>query len=121
MKPGLRDKLYLQLMRDALQKIEGYTQGIGQLEFNSNSMVQDAVHMQLLVLGENVRRLSAHYKETHPQVAWQLIAGLRNVLAHEYEHIDLEEIWDVAAKDVPVLRTQIESLLLSFDNDPQSN
>jgi uncharacterized protein with HEPN domain len=111
-----KNKLYLQLISDALQKITAYTRGLSMTDFVERPMVQDAVHMQLLVVGENVKRLSAHYKQAHPQVAWQPIAGLRNLLAHEYENIDVEEIWDAVQNDVPALSAHISALLNSFDD-----
>ncbi len=74
-------------------------------------MFQSAVLHQLLVLGEAVRRLSDQFRTGHSEIDWRGFAGLRDVLIHQYDKVDLDEVWKVGAEEVPELRRQIDNLL----------
>ena len=58
----------------------------------------------MAVLGEAVERLSPEFRERHPDIPWVLIAGMRDNLIHEYDSVDLEEVWSTAGRDVPRLQ-----------------
>ena len=66
---------------------------------------------QLLVLGEAVKRLSPEFRERHPDIPWVLIADMRDNLIHEYDSVDLEEVWSTAGRDVPRLQALLAPLL----------
>lgn len=72
---------------------------------------QSAILHQLLVLGESVKRLSSTFRAQHPEVSWRLYAGLRDVLIHQYDQVDLDEVWQTAGKAIPDLLSKLESLL----------
>jgi uncharacterized protein with HEPN domain len=66
---------------------------------------------RLTVMGEAVKRLSLAFRAAHPEVEWSDIAGLRGVIIHRYDHIDVDEIWKIATTDVPRLLQYLEALL----------
>jgi uncharacterized protein with HEPN domain len=76
-------------------------------------MVQDAVIRQIMILGEATKRLSPEFRDEHDAIPWADIAGMRDVLVHRYDVIDLGELWLVVARDVPDLMTQLNRLLAS--------
>jgi uncharacterized protein with HEPN domain len=61
-------------------------------------------------MAESAKRLSDSLKKAHPEIEWTGIVALRNVLVHDYLGVDIEEIWDIVQKDVPPLRTAIETI-----------
>lgn len=77
------DVVYLQHILDAIAKIEAYV-AVGHDGFMSTSHWQDAVIRQLEIIGEAAKRLSPDLRTRHDVVPWRRIAGLRDVLIHDY-------------------------------------
>ena len=88
------DMVYLRHIMDAITKIESYA-CVGKEEFLSVSHWQDAIIRNLEVIGEATKRISKPLKEKYPGVPWRNVAGLRDVLIHDYMGVDLESIWNV--------------------------
>lgn len=70
-----------------------------------------AVERRIEIIGEAARRISEGFKLAHPEVPWRQIIGQRNVLIHDYDEIEHERIWNLAARDIPVLIAHLEPLL----------
>lgn len=107
----MRDEtVYLRHVGDAIGRIERYTAG-GPDGFLGDPMVQDAVIRNLEVIGEAVGHLSQDFRRRHPETPWRSITALRNVLVHEYFGVDLDIVWGVVEKRLPVLKGQVQKLL----------
>jgi uncharacterized protein with HEPN domain len=100
------DLVYLQHMLDAIQKIESYA-AVGFDTFMSASHWQDAIIRQLEILGEATKRLSPELRSQHDNVPWRRIAGLRDVLIHDYMGVDLVAVWEVTQQHLPPLKEQL--------------
>lgn len=74
-------------------------------------VIRSAIERQLSIIGEAVKRLSAAYREEHPEVPWRLWAGLRDVIVHQYDAIDDAAIDLVAHADIAVLLTHLDDVL----------
>ncbi|MBA4181487.1 MAG: hypothetical protein C0506_12930 [Anaerolinea sp.] len=72
---------------------------------------------ELIILGESVKRLSPQFRETHPDIRWAAIAGLRDVLVHRYDRVDAAQVWGIASESVPQLLGYIEPMVPRQDND----
>ena len=94
----------------ACEKIQRYVAGRPRLEFEADEQALDAVLKNLEVLGEAAKRLPAAIKETQLEVAWRDIAGLRDIIVHEYFGIDLDIIWDVVDNRVPALLPALRAM-----------
>lgn len=79
--------------------------------FAGDHKTVSAVTYQIAVIGEAVKRLSPRFRESHPDVPWQDIAGMRDKLIHDYGDVDAEEVWRTATRDVPELLARLEPLL----------
>lgn len=106
------DEVYLRHILDAAARIARYTVG-GHEEFLRETHWQDATIRQLEIIGEATKRLSVTLRDAHPQVPWRKIAGLRDVLIHDYLSVDIEAVWQIAEREVPQLRREVEGILAS--------
>jgi len=109
------DTTLLDIARAARRVLE-FKQGLDKTAFLNDPKTQSAVLHQLLILGESVKRLSDEFRDQHPAIPWRLMAGMRDKLIHEYDDVDLDEVWNVAEKDVPHLVQWLEPLLPSKEN-----
>lgn len=106
-----RDEAALFDIERALRLISDFTVDTDSLAFFEDLKTQSAVLHQLLVLGEAVKRLSPEFREAHPSIPWVLIAGMRDNLIHEYDSVDLDEVWRTAKHDVPALLQSLSAWL----------
>lgn len=103
-------RTYLEHIRDALERIAEYTTH-GRDVFLASRLQQDAVLRNLEVVGEAVKRLSPEVRARAPNTPWRRIAGMRDILIHHYFGVDLEAVWLVVEKEVPVLHDVVLELL----------
>ena len=105
-----RDRLYLEHVLTCIRRVESYT-AQGRSAFESQTMIQDAVVPNLQAIGESSKRLSDELRQTADEIPWKDIAGLRNVLVHDYLGIDLDSVWEIVSQDLAGLRVAVEGLL----------
>ena len=80
-------------------------------QFDADEMIQVWVVHHIEILGEAAGAVSRSLRQEHPEIPWQRIVGMRNILAHQYFGIDLDRVWSVVTNDLPLLRTQMTALL----------
>jgi uncharacterized protein with HEPN domain len=108
----LRDyKLYLHDIKEAVEKIETFTEGFTFEEFAQDVKTVDAVIRNLEIIGEAAKHIPKRVKERHPDIDWKAIAGMRNILAHEYFGVRMGIIWKTIGERLPELRYKIEEIL----------
>ena len=105
-----KDRLYLESIRDCLERIAEYTSG-GEQEFLASRLIQDGVVRNLEVIGEATKNLSTELREANPAIPWRQIAGMRDVLIHDYLKVNLSRVWLTVSIDLPELRTTVTRLL----------
>jgi uncharacterized protein with HEPN domain len=104
------DLVYLRHMLDAIDRIEAYV-AVGRDQFLASPHWQDATIRQLEILGEATKRLSPEIRSRYDEVPWRRIAGLRDVLIHDYMGVDLLAVWEVTQQNIPVLKAQLDLIL----------
>ena len=109
------DQLYLKHILDAIGKVETYV-SVGYDVFNSTSHWQDAVIRQLEVIGEATKRLSKQLCSKHADVPWRRIAGLRDVLIHDYMGVDINAVWEITQKELPILKNRVDVILKELES-----
>ncbi len=105
-----KDMLYLESMRECLERIDEYTEG-GETYSLASRLVQDGVIRNLEVLGEATKNLSDDLRSANPEIPWRQIAGMRDVLINDYLRVNLRRVWQTVVCDLPPLRIVINTLL----------
>jgi uncharacterized protein with HEPN domain len=109
------EAVYLQHIADSIARIKKYSTG-GSPQFFAETIVQDAVIRNLEIIGEAVKRLSDSTRQQAPEVPWQQIAGMRDVLIHNYFGVRLDRVWQVVERDLPELEQAVSRLLTTREN-----
>jgi uncharacterized protein with HEPN domain len=73
---------------------------------------------RITIIGEATKRLSKEFREQHPTIPWKEIAGMRDVITHDYDEVDLDEVWTVINENLPQLLSYIEPLVSPGGDDP---
>jgi uncharacterized protein with HEPN domain len=79
-------------------------------------MAQDAVVRNFEVIGEAVKRIPESMKEERPDIPWRRIAGLRDVLIHQYMRVDLEAVWAIVRDDLPEFKQAVAEILAEMQD-----
>jgi uncharacterized protein with HEPN domain len=98
-----RDPAWILDMLQAAQKVLEYAIGLTETSFLASSRDQDAIVRQLTILGEAAKRVSPDFRNEHPEIPWKKIAGTRDVIVHDYFHVDSEKVWRIVQEDLPDL------------------
>mgnify|MGYP001607499981 FL=1 len=103
--------IYLADILQAGADIQAYTIGMEKEDFFMDRMAQDAVIRKLAVVGEATKRLPLSIKQREERVPWKKIAGMRDVVVHDYADIDMNIVWQVVKKDLPEIIVAIQRML----------
>ena len=104
------DQVYLDHILEAISKIENFLSGISKSDFDKNPLVQDAVIRNFEIIGEATKKISKQFTQSHPEIPWQEMAGMRDKLIHDYLDVDLDVVWRTVEIDLPLLKELISKI-----------
>ena len=110
MTENARSRAALLDMVNAMNTVSKFVKGKTFEDYQTDILLKSGVERQLETLGETANRLKPTFQTAHPEIDWSGVVGLRNVIIHQYDELDTEEIWEIATKKVPLLLVQIQPL-----------
>lgn len=102
----------LQDIRDAILAIREHLSRVGDEPTDARTtLLHDALLFQFVVIGEAVKNLAPETRASAPEIPWEDVAGLRDLIAHEYFRIEIERVLEVVERDLSALQQAIDRLL----------
>ncbi len=98
-------------IRDAIRRIERYTEGKSLASFRRDELVTDAVERCLEIISEASRRLPDDLKRHHSDIPWRKVAGLGNIFRHEYDAVSTPLVWEIVREHLPPLKRAITAMI----------
>ncbi len=105
------DVEFLADTKEAVLRINAYTQDLSYEQFLEDKKTQDAVVRNLEIIGEAAKNISEELKKKYPQIRWKDLAGVRDKLIHHYFGVNFDIVWNIVQQELPELLSQLEEIL----------
>lgn len=103
--------IYVGHILECAQNILQFTESTTENIFMTDKKTQSAVIREFEVIGEASKRISENFRNAHKTIPWKLMAQMRDVLIHNYEGVDLFNVWDTIQKDIPILISELKKII----------
>ncbi len=98
-------------MIQAVERAQRLSSGLNEAQFINNEPVQWAIFSQIVILGEAANRVDRIFQNTHADIPWVSIIGMRHRLVHGYDSVDWGRVWKTIRNDLPALLQQLKALM----------
>ena len=106
-----RDSASLKDIYRSGQLVVEFARGMSREDLELDIQKQSAILYQIQIVGEATKRLSREFREQHPELPWDDMAGMRDIIVHQYDRIDLDLIWRTIQENIPEMLEAIAPLL----------
>ncbi|AFY75450.1 hypothetical protein Syn7502_03623 (plasmid) [Synechococcus sp. PCC 7502] len=99
----------------AATRILRFSQGIQYSQLIDNNEKLSAILYQVTIIGEATKRISPEFRQSHPEIPWRNLAGMRDIIIHQYDQVDFDIVWDVIQHKLPQLLISLQPLITNFN------
>lgn len=103
-------RLVIDDMLESIRAIQSYAEGVDEVSFSQNLLLQDAIIRRLGIIGEAARKLPDDVRQLAPAIPWKSVIGFRNIVIHDYANIAMDQAWDIVIHDLPPLVERLTTL-----------
>ncbi len=105
------DVEFLTDTKEAVLRINSYTENLSYERFLEDKKTQDAVVRNLEIIGEAAKNISEELKKKYPHIRWKDLAGVRDKLIHHYFGVNFDIVWNIVKQELPEVLSQLEEIL----------
>lgn len=106
-----RDETYLVDILESAKIALEYVAGKSWDEFYEDMQCQDAVLRRIEIIGEAARHISPQIQKKYPQIPWRDLTVLRNLVIHQYDAVDIKQVWDTTQNKLPPLINELRKIV----------
>ncbi|MBI2452098.1 DUF86 domain-containing protein [Candidatus Pacearchaeota archaeon] len=104
------DLAFIEHILESINAIKDFSKKMNKQKLISNRLKQSAIIREIEIIGEAVKNISDSLKNEHREIEWKEIAGTRDKMIHHYFGIDLDIVWNIIKKDIPMLEKKIKKI-----------
>ena len=104
------DLAFIEHILESINAIKEFSKNMSKEELISNRLKQSAIVREIEIIGEAVKNISENLKNKNREIEWKDIAGTRDKMIHHYFGVDLNIVWEIIKKDLPILEKQIKNI-----------
>lgn len=105
------EAVYLQDMLNYARKVEARLRDVSAEQWNADETLRSAIAYWTQTIGEAANQVSKPFRDSHPEINWSKMIGMRNRIVHGYGLVDSDIVWDTASRDIPDLIRILEPLV----------
>ena len=102
--------VFVKHILESIALIEEYISKISVDDFMKSRQIQDAVMRRLEIIGEATKNIPDSFRKEYPDIPWREIAGMRDILIHNYFGVDLELTWTTIKENLPDLKHKLPDI-----------
>ncbi len=97
-------------IKECIENILQSTKNVSRDSFEEDIILQAAITRWIEIIGEAAKYVPDEIIAVHPEIPWKAMAGMRDIVVHDYDDVNIDEIWNVVRQDIPKLKDKLDTI-----------